>query len=120
MLGHDTDDGGGELVWGDIPCEFCLEDPRIGPLNTKPFIGPARWAVVVKDCCRGDAAVDYLICEGHWTLYRAHLVGTCDGCGKDASHYTDSVWAVEPIGAIPVGIIGFRKRRHRWTLRRRS
>ena len=68
---------------------------------------------MVKDCCHGDTAVDYLICEGHWELYRTHLVGTCNGCGKVARHYTDSVWTAEPIGPMPVGFI--RRRRPWWT-----
>lgn len=119
MLGSDADrDSTDEMCWGDIPCEFCVEDPRRGTGDVEPFIGPARWAVVVKDCCHGDTAVDYLICQGHWHLYRAQLVGTCTRCGKVARHYTDSVWTVEPIGPMPIGFT--RRRRPWWTRRRRS
>lgn len=118
MIGSDTDGGGTvEVVWGDIACEFCTEDPKHVVGEADPYIGRARWAVVVKDCCQADAAVDYLICEGHWALYRDRLVGICDGCGTVARHYTESVWTVQSIGRVPVGFT--RRRRHRWTRWRR-
>lgn len=119
MLGSDADlNGGVDMVWGHISCEFCLEDPHRPPGDAEPFIGPARWAVVVKDCCHGNTGVDYVICDGHWTLYRDRLVGTCAECGTVARHYTDSVWTVEQVGPIPVGFTV--RRRHWWTRRRRS
>src|ERR1700704_4164217 len=58
------------IVHTELPCEFCAEHPQYFAGDPVGFVRAARWAAVVKDCCHGNAPVDYLLCDEHWAMIR--------------------------------------------------
>lgn len=74
-----------------LDCDWCAMDPS-DPGQ------PASWGVTVRDCC-ADVAVDYLLCDRHWTLLRdQQLPGMCPRCGATADSLDMIVTHVIPIG----------------------
>lgn len=69
------------------------------------FHARSGWATVVKDCCHGNAPVDYLLyCDEHWAMIRfQQLPGQCRRCGRIAYSVADIVSTEIPLGRTAEG-----------------
>lgn len=97
-------DAKSDIVQTELPCEFCAEHPQYFAGDPVGFVRAARWAAVVKDCCHGNAPVDYLLCDEHWAMIRfQQLPGQCRRCGCIAYSVADIVSTEIPLGRTAAG-----------------